>query len=87
MEEGSAEKLLVTALEAATIDGDMRPNTLKIGSLKRKKTMLICGFYGYDIPCPYKMKTGKCNRIHCPIIREAFVYAEKRVEEGQKVSP
>ena len=60
----------------------------KIHRLKKKhekKTMLICGFYGYDIPCPYLIKMGKCNRIHCPIIKEAFDYAEDQISNHKKV--
>ena len=47
----------------------------------------MCGFYGYNIPCPNKLRNKKCQRIHCPIVRKAFQIFERNRDNGFTTSP
>ena len=47
----------------------------------------MCGFFGYDIPCPHKLRTGKCTRIHCPMVKRAFKFMRKNEENGIITTP
>ena len=70
-------------------DGEIKPLILRNRRNFKKKefTYVICGYYGYDIPCPYESKKGTCNRIHCPIVKSAFNYSENQTRKGEKTYP
>ena len=62
----------------ATKEEGYIPTNMKTTINKPKKIPLICKYYAHEITCPFMATQKTCRHTHCPIVKEAALFAREQ---------